>query len=148
MSNEKVSNPFDPYELQIAIPDRKKLIATMLVELRKLHHYNQKEVAELIGISVQAYNGYEKARSEPPVELLVRLSFLYDVSMDIITQRNVFFLDNEGAQQVLEKQKAELEKLRERLAADGDNSPAMKDFTDQMQSLVDALLAQAKNGKP
>ena len=147
MSDDQKSNPFAPYELQIDIAERKKLIAPMLAELRKAHNYSQKEVAELLGVSVQAYNGYEKARSEPPLELLVRLSFLYGVSMDIITQRNIFFLDQDGAQRELEKQKAQLAILRQEIEASGQADPAISQFADNMQKLVDTLLAQAKNNQ-
>lgn len=126
-------NPFEPYELQIKIEERKKLIAMTIKGFRKSKGLQQKEVADLLGISAQTYNGYEKARNEPPVEILVRLSFLYDVSLDLLVQRDVFFIDAQGASEQLAYFNSEIAKMKQELetTALGDN--------EQMRQLVEGL---------
>ena len=46
-------NPFAPYELQFSQQERKALVAEMIRELRKNKGYQQKEIAESLGISPQ-----------------------------------------------------------------------------------------------
>lgn len=89
MKEQAANNPFEPYELGISPAERKIVIAEILRELRGNKGYSQRELAELLGISPQTYNGWEKARNEPPVEYLVRLSFLYQVSLDVICGREI-----------------------------------------------------------
>lgn len=81
-------NLLAPYEKQFDIATRKRMVAEMIGELRKAKGLQQKEVAEILGISPQTYNGYEKGRNEPPIEMLVRLSFLYEVPLNLIVQRD------------------------------------------------------------
>ncbi len=79
-------NKFAPYELQFDDTIRKQLIAESLTLLRKARNYTQKEVAEFLGIHPVTYNGYEKAKNEPSAEMIVRLSYLYQVPTDLILQ--------------------------------------------------------------
>jgi transcriptional regulator with XRE-family HTH domain len=47
----------------------------------------QKDVADLAGINVFTYSGYENARALPPVDCLLRIAEIYGVSLDFITGR-------------------------------------------------------------
>ena len=130
---EAIKNPLAPYEGQFDTQTRKQMVAQMLCECRKTMGYQQKEVAEILGISPQTYNGYEKGRNEPPIEILVRLSFLYDLPVDILVQRNRFHSDDQSAIVSIKKAEAELADVREWLSSDplGQN--------EQIQALINAM---------
>lgn len=51
---------------------------------RKRAGFIQKDLCDVIGCKPQTYSGYEKGKYEPPLELLVRLSHLYNVSLDYL----------------------------------------------------------------
>lgn len=80
--------------------ERKQLIAGKLLTLRSQKGYTQKEVAEKIGIKLGTYNAYEKARSEPSGEIVIRLAYLYDVSADDILEKNNLLKDPEKAKEL------------------------------------------------
>lgn len=83
-----MKNPFEPYERQFTNQDRKILLANSLKHFRRGKGYNQKQVAELLDISVATYSGYERGASEPDIETLVRLAYLYGVSTDLLLQKS------------------------------------------------------------
>lgn len=80
-------NPFKPYERQFTNQDRKILLAASLKHFRRGKGYSQKQVAELLDISTTTYSGYERGSSEPDIETLVRLAYLYGVSTDLLLQK-------------------------------------------------------------
>lgn len=114
MENQQ-KNLFSPYELQFTIEERKAIVAEMIRELRKSKGYQQKELANILGISPQTYNAYERGRNEPPIELLVRLSFLYQISVDAIVARNIFHRTKESAKVSVEKFEAQISDIKEQL---------------------------------
>lgn len=134
-------NPFEPYELQFSQEERKKLIAKTIKELRTAKNLQQKELCEIMQIPQTTYNGYEKGRSEPPIEFLVRLSFFYGVDMNFITQRNFFNKTEADAFKNIAEQKIEIAKLKERLSQDNSRSDeetkAIIAALDGMSSLLD-----------
>lgn len=105
-------NAFSPYELQFTIQERKEMVAEMIRELRKAKGFKQKEVAEALGISAQTYNGYETGRNEPPIEILVRISFLFDMPLDILVQRDKLNKGGEGIQVTISKYQDELYQVK------------------------------------
>ena len=151
MPDPKTANVFAPYELQIDVADRKKIVAPLLVELRESKHLTQRQVAELLGVSPQAYNGWEKARNEPPIEHLVRLSFLYGVSVDTLCGRNVFSVPTkENVTQQLNTYRQQIAAMQAQLdSGELDSEPERKV---QMQAMLDGLraivgMAQQANGE-
>jgi len=52
----------------------------ILKKLRKNHNKTQLEVAEVLGISRQAYSRYESSLREPDMETLSKIAILYNVS--------------------------------------------------------------------
>lgn len=132
---ETTTNPLHPYKNQIDIAERKELLAEMLCELRKAKGYSQKEVASILEISPQTYNGYEKGRNEPPVEMLVRLSYLYNIPIDIIVQRDRLHKKDESAMQTISQMQKEITQLKEDLA----NDPSAQNL--QLQTLIAAMEA-------
>ena len=55
-----------------------------LRDLRKEYGYSQKQVAEKLNISQQTYSDYENGKTEPATDTLIRISKLYNVSLDYL----------------------------------------------------------------
>ena len=53
-------------------------------DLRVDNDYLQKDIAKLLGISQQYYSQYELGKYTMPIELLIKLSKLYNVSIDYL----------------------------------------------------------------
>ena len=54
---------------------------------RLAKHLTQKQVAEMIGIKTQSYQAYEKGIALPTTVNLLKLSFLFKVSIDDLFER-------------------------------------------------------------
>lgn len=130
-----------PYEKQFDVPTRKRMVAEMLGELRKAKGYQQKEVAEVLGISPQTYNGYEKGRNEPPIEMLVRLSFLYGIPIDILVQKDRMHAYDQSAMETVKALEREIAIMREECA----NDPLGQNL--QIQALITAMEQLAEVNK-
>lgn len=76
------------YDNIYSFEERKQLIADSLRGIRKAKKLTQKQVAEHIGVNTQTYATYERGRNEPPAEVIVRLSYLYEIPTDIILQKD------------------------------------------------------------
>ena len=55
-----------------------------LRSLRVSYGYSQKQVAEKLGISPSIVSGYETGERTPSTEILLSLSYLYNVSTDYL----------------------------------------------------------------
>ena len=53
-------------------------------QLREIRNYSQRELSQLIGVSERTLQRYESGESEPTISVLIKLSQLYDVSIDEI----------------------------------------------------------------
>ena len=58
-----------------------------LKTLRKELSMTQNDIAEFLGIAQTVYSRYERGAATLPVELLIKLSDLYNVSTDYILSR-------------------------------------------------------------
>lgn len=58
-----------------------------LRELRELRKITQSDVANQLHISRQSYNFYENGQREPNLEMLIKLSDFYQVSIDYLLGR-------------------------------------------------------------
>ncbi|WP_144700161.1 helix-turn-helix domain-containing protein [Fictibacillus phosphorivorans] len=52
--------------------------------LRKSRKYTMAEIGEMVGIAKSSYNGYEKEQKKPPIDKLIKLAGIYNVSTDYI----------------------------------------------------------------
>lgn len=52
--------------------------------LRKKLNYRQEDVSRLLNIQRQTYSNYENASRTPPLEIIIALADLYDVSVDYL----------------------------------------------------------------
>ena len=55
-----------------------------LKDLREDHDFTQKTLAEMLHISQNTYSQYENGVRQLPIEMLIRLSEIYEVSTDYI----------------------------------------------------------------
>ena len=131
-----MSNPFAPYECQITEDERKRMIGQTVTSVRKGKGYSQKEVAALLGISQATYSTYERGRTEPPTEILVRLSYLFDCPVDILVQRDRLARTNEDAQKQIDELKRQLQECEEQMAANGGDNPVAQAFLESMNALL------------
>lgn len=53
-------------------------------DLREDHDLKQRELAEYLNCSQRVYSNYELGQRDIPTDILIRLSFFYDVSVDYI----------------------------------------------------------------
>lgn len=58
-----------------------------LIELRKMNHLTQRQVAAHLGIAQPSYIRYENGKAEPSLDALVKLADLFDVSIDFLCGR-------------------------------------------------------------
>lgn len=139
-----MSNPFAPYECQFTEDERKRMIGQTVTSIRKGKGYSQKEIAALLGISQATYSTYERGRTEPPTEILVRLSYLFDCPIDILVQRDRLARTNEDAQRQIDELRKQLQECEEQIAANGGNNPMAQAYLESMNALL--LQVEQLNG--
>lgn len=66
-----------------------KIFAERLRALRVERGVKQREVAELLGIGIRAYQYYESAGHYPEVPGLMKLADFFDVSTDYLLGRSI-----------------------------------------------------------
>lgn len=65
-----------------------------LKEIRKNKKFTQKDVAQKLNISQQTYSDYENGKSEPNIDVLKKLSKLFNISIDNLVDNNISKLSN------------------------------------------------------
>lgn len=122
------------------IEERKKLVGQSLKVIRKYYKLSQQTVAEEIGINTQTYSTYERGRNEPPVEILVRLSYLYDIPLEYIVQYDNFTKNENEIEKALEQREKQLEILRSKvISGDPETRAEIKNLTDEMSRATEML---------
>lgn len=53
-----------------------------LARYRKARHMTQKELAKMLNISRQAYSNYETGKRTPDIDLLLKISQIYNITLD------------------------------------------------------------------
>ena len=120
--------------------ERKELTARKIAELRKENRLTQKEVSEKIVVTQQSYNSYEKGRTAPTIEILVRLSYLYGVPIDIIVDKGKLNKDEAEQRKILEGYGKEIEILKKQVeTADPENKEKIKKFIEGMEQMLKAI---------
>ncbi|PKM73100.1 MAG: hypothetical protein CVU91_05910 [Firmicutes bacterium HGW-Firmicutes-16] len=142
-------NPFSPYELQFSVQERKAMLAEMLRELRKAKGYQQKEIAALLGISPQTYNGYETGRNEPPIEVLVRFSYLYELPIDMLVQKDRQHKENESVMITVSKMDEEIDEIKKQLKnSKYAENLQLNQLMGMMEQMTDIIKTVASNASP
>lgn len=124
-----------PYDRPFSLEERKRIVAQCLGELRRGKKLSQKEVAAAIGVSQATYSAYERGRNEPPIEILVRLSYLFGCSVDLLVQKDRLYRTAEDAQKQLEEMQREFQEDVAAMAANGGDNPQMAAFIDAMNKM-------------
>lgn len=73
----------------IGSKQRTELVGQKMLLCRKKAGLSQTDVCSIIGIAPQTYSGYENGKHEPTLETLIRLSFLYGVTLDFLAAKSV-----------------------------------------------------------
>lgn len=110
---------FDPYlENPYTQEERKEIVAQQLINLRKEYRLTQKEISDIIGVTPQAYSGYEKAKYEPSMETLVRIAYVFKISTDYLLckSKNPFTNDGELEEEAREHDEEKIDAIKEEIA--------------------------------
>lgn len=102
------------YNNLYTVDERKDLIAQTIKSLRENKGYTQTELSDIIGVNKQTYNSYEKGRATPPAEIIIRLSYLYDIPTDIILQRDNLLKSPQVQAERIDQLSSELQELKEK----------------------------------
>ena len=62
-------------------------LSEQLLQLRLDQHLTQPEVAAAVGMSLRAYQNYERGLREPKTTVLIALANFYDISLDELVGR-------------------------------------------------------------
>lgn len=134
------------YNNLYTIEERKQLISAQLIAIRTARKLTQKEVAEKIGVKLGTYNAYEKMRSEPPAEIIVRLAYFYGVTTDEIMQKENLLKDPEKCKEQIQEFNKVLSELQEEVEKGNQAAIKLQNelvkkggafFTDLMQNVVE-----------
>lgn len=132
------------YKGEFTIEQRKMMTAQMLQELRKNKKLSQKEVAAHLNIPATTYNTYESGRTEPPIEILVRLSHLYGMPIDFIVQRDRTYSTAEDVGRQMVAFKEQLAELDKQFTERGTDIPNVSEFLASLNKLADAMTAYSQ----
>lgn len=125
------------YNGEFTVEERKLMTAEALRELRKAKKLSQKEVAGKLNIPATTYNTYESGRSEPPIEILVRLSHLYGMPIDVIVQRDRTYRTADDVGKQVAELKQEVAGFRDAVEESGD--PNLKVLLASIEKLADVI---------
>ena len=53
-----------------------------------LHGLLQRELAEIAGVKIRAYQFYEQGKTEPGIDVLIRFADIFNVSLDYLVGRD------------------------------------------------------------
>ena len=132
------------YKGEFTVEQRKIMTAEALQELRKGRKLSQKEVAAYLNIPATTYNTYESGRTEPPIEILVRLSHLYGMPIDLIVQRDRTYGSADDVSRQMADFKGQLAEFDKQIAENGASDPALLSMLATMEKLADAMTAYSQ----
>lgn len=66
----------------------KKAIGGRIKALRKARHWQQKELALMVGIRFEQINKYEGGFNTPPIDVLVKFADAFDTTVDYLVTGN------------------------------------------------------------
>ena len=127
------------YKGEFTVEERKLMTAEMLRELRKTRKLSQKEVAGKLNIPATTYNTYESGRSEPPIEILVRLSHLYGMPIDMIVQRDRTYRTADDVSKQIASFQRDLAELDQQFMENGGDNPATQAMLAALHNLANAM---------
>lgn len=139
-----MDTPQVKYNGEFTVEERKIMTAKAIQELRKAKKMSQKEVAGALDIPATTYNTYESGRTEPPIEILVRLSHLYEIPVDIIVQRDRTYGTAEDVGKQMAAFKEHLAEFDKQIIENGLDVPGVPEFMATLNKLADAMQAYSQ----
>ncbi len=128
------------YNNLYSFEERKQLVADMIKRYRIDKGLTQKDVCEIIGIALPTYNSYETGRSSTPLEVVVRLSHLYDCDPAILLQFDNFEKDKMIQQNKLEEYEKQIAELKEKVKqANPEEQERINQFILGIEQMLNAL---------
>ena len=85
------------------------MVEERLKEIRKKHGLTQKGIACRLNLSAKAYSQYESYAYDMPVDILIKLAVIYNVSADYLACRT----DDDTPPEWSDRLPDDLERLRE-----------------------------------
>ncbi len=140
-----MSNLLGDYECQFSVEERKQIVAQTIQDFRKAKKLTQKNVAEAIGVKLPTYSTYETGRSEPPIEILVRLSYLFDMPIDVLVQKERTYRNNQELTEQINTYKADIAKAEEILAQQDGENPEARLFVEGLKKMLEAVEEASKS---
>lgn len=140
-----MSNLLGDYECQFSVEERKQIVAQTIQDFRKAKKLTQKDVAEAIGVKLPTYSTYETGRSEPPIEILVRMSYLFDVPIDALVQKERTYRNNQELTEQINAYKADIAKAEEILAQQDGENPEARLFVEGLKKMLEAVEEASKS---
>ena len=134
-----MNDELSPYGFQFTVEERKRVIAQILEEVIKSKGYTQKQVAAFIKVIPTTYSTYESGRTEPPAEILVRLSYLYQTSVDTLVQRNRLHRGALDIQKQLEEYQRQARLMEEQLTTNIEDSSTAQSILEGMEKVIDEM---------
>lgn len=128
------------YNNLYTINERKELIAQTIKALRENNGYSQVELCNIIGINKQTYNSYEKGRATPPAEIIIRLSYLYDIPTDTILQRDNLLKSPQVQAEKIDRLSNELQELKEKAKiSSSEDKEKINSFILELEQMLNSL---------
>ena len=108
--------------------------------IRIKNNLTQTEICKIIDVNKQTYNNYEKGRSTPPAEIIVRLSYLYEIPTDVLLQRDNLLKSATAQMRVIEQYEQQLAELKEQIKNKSPEEQAtLKTFIGGLEQMLNAL---------
>ena len=145
--NERREYMIDPnaeYKGEFSIDERKAMTAQTIRELRRSKKLSQKEVAGYLNIPATTYNTYESGRTEPPTEILVRLSYLYKTSVDAIVQRDRTYRKADDVLKQIAEFREQLAAVDQAIEEGKEINHAALAMKNMLEALLDVLETQSQ----
>ena len=128
------------YDNLYTFDERKQLIADSLKAIRQSKRMTQKQVAEHIGVNTQTYATYERGRNEPPAEIIIRLSYLYNIPTDFIMQKDNVTKEKSTVLNQLDDFKAVIDEMRGKiLSGDAETRKEIGRLADTLDKFVEII---------
>jgi len=128
------------YDNLYTFDERKQLIAESLKSIRVAKRLTQKQVAEHIGVNTQTYATYERGRNEPPAEIIIRLSYLYNIPTDFILQKDNVTKEKSTVMKQLDDFDAVIDEMRGKiLSGDAETRKEIGRLADNLGKFVEII---------
>lgn len=129
------------------------IISEYLQYLRKSHHYTQDDLAQRLDLSRQAVSKWETGTTIPDIEILLKLSKLYDMTVNDLLEPKILPQKVLDFEQISALSKDEVREALEQFDADSlvtacmGASPEMNRFMEECFPHVDFEAARKRIGR-